>query len=507
MSVLSHLDYKPWFALAEYVDNSIQSYADNRDLVTTHDAKESALKVSIELDFGSSSIVITDNAAGISLDDFPRAFRPAELPPNRAGLCEFGMGMKSASCWFSPRWRVRTSVPGEPVEREIAFDVNEIVMDEVAELEIRERPVDRNAHYTVVELTDVRNMPVGRTSGKIKEHLTDIYREFLRNGDLILRYRGDELEYEEPKILNASLFNTNHEAVGEKIEWRKEIDFDFGGGLEVKGFAALRHQNSTKYAGLSLFRRGRVIQGSGDEKYRPELIFGSSNTFAYQMLFGELYLKGFDVSHTKAGFRWDENEQPFLELLKDHLDSEELPLLRQARNFRKRTSKSTLRRVAEAVVKSTGDALKQHLPNEVERARESALPPREPATSLAKAELAGRREIDIDFNDERWRIVLELCSDPSIRDWYSLAESVIADVDKGNRMLLGVRMALDHPFMAKFVRMDHEHIEPFARLAAAMGLAEKVARDAGGDYPTAVRMNLNELLRGALAQKSESEEL
>ena len=57
--------------------------------------------------------------------EFPRAFRPAELPPDRSGLCEFGMGMKSAACWFARQWEVRTSALGEPVERTVSFDIRQ----------------------------------------------------------------------------------------------------------------------------------------------------------------------------------------------------------------------------------------------------------------------------------------------------------------------------------------------------------------------------------------------
>ena len=57
-------------------------------------------------------------------------------------------------------------------------------------------------------------------------------------------------------------------------------------------------------------------------------VFGHSNSYRYQRLFGELHLDGFEVSHTKDGFRWDENEQPFLELLREYLDSGDVPLLK-----------------------------------------------------------------------------------------------------------------------------------------------------------------------------------
>src|SRR5437763_15659631 len=93
LSVLRHLNYKPWFAMAEFVDNSLQSYLQNRDRL--HELHgEFRLKVEIELDRSDElRIKIRDNAAGIATNEYARAFRPAEIPADRTGLAEFGMGM------------------------------------------------------------------------------------------------------------------------------------------------------------------------------------------------------------------------------------------------------------------------------------------------------------------------------------------------------------------------------------------------------------------------------
>src|SRR5207247_10447915 len=107
-----------------------------------------------------------------------------------------------------------------------------------------------------------------------------------------------------------------------------------GLGLDPYDLAALRETGSTSGAGFELYRRGRLIQGSADEGYRPEMIFGRSNSFTYQRLFGELQLEGFDVSHTKDGFRWDEHEDVFLEYLKEELNKPPLRLLDQAEGYR-----------------------------------------------------------------------------------------------------------------------------------------------------------------------------
>ena len=340
LSVLRHLNYKPWFALAEFVDNSLQSYLQNRTKLEQVDNGQFKLKVSITLDRDGGQIIARDNAAGISEADYPRAFRPAALPPDRTGLAEFGMGMKSAACWFSKRWSVRTSALGEPIERIVRLDIGTIVRDSLQELKVESSPCRDRDHFTEIVLSDLNSIPQTQTIAKIKRHLTSIYRVFIREGILELCLNDELLEYSEPGVLCVSYHKT---PAGDPCDWRKEIDFDFGQGLKAKGFAALLTTGSTSGAGFALFRRKRLIQGSGDETYRPEQIFGKPNSYRYQRLFGELQLEGFDVSHTKDGFRWDGNEETFLELLREHLDAEPLPLLDQAENWRSRRKPSDWR--------------------------------------------------------------------------------------------------------------------------------------------------------------------
>jgi len=104
LGILQHLNYKSWFALAEFVDNSIQSYLANLDRLQALHGPDFILRVDIDIeDTATPRIVIRDNAAGIAAGDYQRAFRPADVPPDRTGLSEFGMGMKSAACWFCAR--------------------------------------------------------------------------------------------------------------------------------------------------------------------------------------------------------------------------------------------------------------------------------------------------------------------------------------------------------------------------------------------------------------------
>jgi hypothetical protein len=494
LAVLRHLNYRPWYALGEFVDNAVQSFSDHREALAAIHGPGVKLRVEIDIDTNAPArISIRDNAAGIFENEYRRAFRPACIPPERSGLAEFGMGMKSAACWFAPRWSVRTSALGEAVVRTVHFDVANIVLDNIEELEIREASEKPNAHYTEVVLENVFQVPAGRTLGKLKEHLTDIYRAFIRDGLLELQFKGDVLSYEEPPVLVAPFYK---DKTGPDLTWRKEIRFDFGDGLAVHGFAALRETANTAKAGFSLFRRGRVIQGTGDEGYRPAHVFGASNSYRYQRLFGELHLDGFEVSHTKDGFRWDENEQPFLDLLREHLDSEELPLLRQAEGYRVRVARAQIAKAAREAVSNTTQAMEERLPEVLPAVADA--PPveterQEPAETVTLAE----RRFDIRFRDRDWSINVELSDDPAESQWLMVNDT---DASRERPRRLNIRVSVAHPFMVRFAQNDRESLEAMLRVAAALALAEVLARDSGVRNAGTVRRNVNDILVQALSE-------
>ena len=403
------------------------------------------------------------------------------------------MGMKSAACWFAPHWYVRTTAFGESVTRTVRYDIANIVNDETEELDIEEVSEDTDRHYTEIVLEEIFHVPVGRTVAKLKEHLTDIYRVFIREGTLELRFNGETLGPVEPPILNALYFRNQ---AGPSMFWRKEIGFDFGEGMSVHGFAALRETANTAKAGFSLFRRGRMIEGSGDEGYRPAFIFGSSNSYRYQRLFGELHLSGFEVSHTKDGFRWDENEQPFLELLREHLDSEELPLLKQAEGYRVRVARAQLARTATQAVTNTARVIEERLPAALPAISDSPPVDAPNVESPHQATLA-RRQFDIHFRDKDWRVSIELTEDPAESQW--LVFSDVAASTEHPRSL-DIRVSMVHPFMVRFAQMDSEDVEALLRVAAALALAEVLARDSGVRHAGTIRRNVNDIIRQALSE-------
>ncbi|MGM3411925.1 ATP-binding protein [Ralstonia holmesii] len=505
LSVLRHLNYKAWFAIAEFIDNALQSYLANREALEAINGPNFRLEVDVRIDAnGPGIIVVSDNAAGISTADFPRAFRAAQVPTDRTGLSEFGMGMKSAACWFAEKWSVRTKAIGEALERTIHFDIRHIVDNKIESLNTEARDVGSpSAHYTVVTLRGLHHVPQGRTIGKIKDHLASIYRVFLRDGRMTLRFNNEPLAYAPVPILNAPKYIAPgvpaQGADANPVEWRKDIALDFGKGQRVTGFAALRETGSTPFAGFALFRRDRLIEGSYDETYRPSFIFKQTNSYPYQRLFGELHVEGFEVSHTKDGFRWEEYEDVFLEYLKAQLEVAPLDLLAQAENYRALPSKKSIEARAAAATAAVADYIEKDVAPLLVDAKSNPTEALPLPQMLAPSTLqASERTVCVNDGNWDWVITIRTSVDPAREDWVSLAKQdpLPGDIDDTRRLV--VELALSHPFSSEFLGANNENVELFLRIATAVCLSLVLAEDVTGEAPEAVLYQFNYLMRGVL---------
>lgn len=500
LSVLRHLNYRPWFALAEFVDNSLGSY-----LASQGSTVGQPLRVSIEMDANNGGrVLVTDNAAGIAPADFPRAFRAAEVPPDRSGLSEFGMGMKSAASWFARKWSVRTTVEGDPIERSISFDLAEITRDRVESLAVVENPVSAASHYTVIELTQLNHIPQTATVTKIRNHLASIYRQFLREGSLQLTFKGEKLEYPEVDALVAPRAGEPESSV---VRWVKDIEFELSGGQQIRGFAGVRAVGSTSQAGFALMRRGRLITGSHDEPYRPAEIFGRSNTYTYQRLFGEFYLEGFEVSHTKDGFRWDELEDEFLQQLEEELRREPLNLLAQASNYRAKLVQNLIAPI-EAAASKVASAVEDHLePVLAQISQQAQAETAVPDEVISAVAHSIRRTVSVQLDMRLWVVEIEATLDESVTDWIQVGAVVEqSSADDGDAYRVDVSVSLAHPFSRKFLGASNENAELIIAIASALGLALALGK-LNGAKSYSILNHLNKLARETFAIQSAAEEV
>ena len=364
-SAFRYIENKVWNALAEYVDNAVQSFKDHADILSAINPN-GKLCVEINIDIDNDIITIRDNAFGITNNNYERAFELANIPLDRKGLNEFGMGMKVSSIWLSDLWTVETKAYGESDIKTLVFNIHEVTKNEEIELPVSRVQANTNEHYTLVTLTKLsQNKPRSRQIAYVKKHLASIYAKYIRDGLLDLIVNDELLADTQLQCLVAPYYKTPN---GENIVWRQEIDFEapkydeFGnqiGSYYAKGFIGILERMSTSVDnGILLFRRGRVIGSSFDEKYRPKILSGEEGSPRYKRIFGELELDGFDVSFTKSSFQDDDEFATFIEIMRDDmLKDKSIDIFGQAQNYTKPKSQADKKRAAQQLVKTIVDEI------------------------------------------------------------------------------------------------------------------------------------------------------
>ena len=170
------LAYSPWHALAEFIDNSTQSYFNNEDILNEdYNKLGSKLEIHIIYDRNDDLLRISDSAMGMDFDEFKYALQFGKPPAITTGRSQFGMGLKTAACWLGNLWEVKTKKLGEDVEHCITSDVEKVARGDL-DLDYRSILKPKESHYTVVEIRNLNLKLQGRRLGKIKEFLPSMYR-------------------------------------------------------------------------------------------------------------------------------------------------------------------------------------------------------------------------------------------------------------------------------------------------------------------------------------------
>jgi len=305
------LSYTPWHAIAEFVDNSTQSYIDNRQVLDQQlkkDERPFEVSVAYDANEGTGMLRVSDNAMGMSYADLERALRIAIPPANPTGRSRYGMGMKTAAFWIGKKWRIQTKKLGETEAHEITVDVERIVTAKDLSVAYRLIPSQSaDAHYTIVEVFDHYRKFQGRTLSKIADFLKSMYRKDIETKQMKLLWRGQEMTWEG--------FDNRLMRAGDGSLYKKDILFDVNGNPVMGWVGILKQGEGGRIeAGFSVIQAKRVIHG-WPEAWRPTSIYGpfGTNDLVNQRLVGELELDGFEVSHTKDNIQWRGGEEEEVE--------------------------------------------------------------------------------------------------------------------------------------------------------------------------------------------------
>lgn len=510
LTVIKSLNYKPWFALAEFIDNSISSYQNNKKELEEINGKN--FKLDIQINFSiDRTITITDNAAGIHDNDFDRALKPAELPPDRNGLNEFGMGMKSAALWFTDEWEIRTSALGEDVERTVIFNQKKVQKEKIEDLEVIEQSAQKNYHKTEIILRNVEKWPIGQTRKKIVSHLSSIYRKLIQSKKIQIFIDDEEVRYFEPEILEAPYWGGGPNCpapTGEKIiKWElNDIKIDLGDKKQVEGKVYIRKTGSTRTNGMSYFRRGRLIIGSDEDVYRPVNIYGSGNTYKKQRLNCEFTLKNFAVTHTKDGIQWGENlEELFFEkLLKilknSKIDGESVDFLKQCEGYRARNQ-------------SYEDAGQQAIEDFVQEdsKRFAAV---KINTEKVEEQKDNIEEFDLTIEDkktdipytvtvggDKWVVLVKIdWNETGGINWFAVTREHKMNEEQPYKM--GVKLNMKHTFFLNFLNASgSEALKPIIRIIVGFVVAEALVKSTGNNQ-ILIRRKMIEIVNSVSEQRT-----
>lgn len=170
IGVFSRLNYKPWYAIAEFVDNSTQSfYSHENELL--HSAINT---VEIRIDYNSQENILTivDTAYGMELSDFKRAVKVDSPPEGNSGRNEFGMGLKTAASWFGEIWSVESTQLGSTKSYRAEVNIPLLRVSNANSINIHILDVPANTHGTTITIKSVtKRIDSPRTKSKIKQLL------------------------------------------------------------------------------------------------------------------------------------------------------------------------------------------------------------------------------------------------------------------------------------------------------------------------------------------------
>jgi len=511
------MNYKPWFALGEMVDNSISSYVNNREELRKVHGNN--FKLRIDITFSNSGadsrILVEDNAAGISEKDAERAFKPAAPPVDKSGINQFGIGMKSSCTWYSHFYTITSSALGESVTRIVTFDIEGIINNNVEELVVEEVPKELNLHGTRIVLTKLhQSIPTGMTLAKIQSYIASIYREFIKSGEVVISVGGKELSYVSPEILETKFWESSHSESGMPYEveespirkWQIPIDISLEQSWSndtspnrpdrpprIRGWMGILKEGSTKRSGAALIWKKKVVIGAGsmaqgdEDSYRPLSVFGATTTFTFQRLIGELDVSELQVTSFKDNIDWRSGQEEELQTkLRDILDQGEFPLRKMAANYRStsksRSSQDTVKRTLESTTKDLRQLFDQ---SETLRVLQSNIVETEPTALVNEADVLEERIVlPIDGNPSLlFRVIIE----PGDNYLFRLKND-------GENWVFSINRA--HIFMMSYANLPGADLEPIFRLGIALGFAEILARDAALDHSEFIRLKVNQILSG-----------
>ncbi|MDE5545325.1 MAG: ATP-binding protein [Malacoplasma sp.] len=376
-NIFQKLTYKHPSAISEFIDNSTQSYKDNRNIQRKIEPKIFLIHVEDKIN-NSEKIQIIDNCYGIKNSNLERVLKlnvPSKFTNKSRN--EFGMGLKTAAFWLGNKLSILSKNINEDKTVRISMSLDKLESSNIEPKYFEGNYFkDKSKIFDFGTLIQISEITKKFTPTKLKsicEILASKYREDIINDKLEIRVvklkinKNSEREFFDVTRVNEDIANNKEnfykiKSIFEAIpiefrepkirqdkngnEYKIEIDdylFFEDQKYHIKGWIGILETGNRKKAGLILFRYGRTIIGDDESGgYRPKKIFKDGASFEYQRLYGKIYLDDFPVVQAKNDFDWHSGlEEEFIDFLYKKLtEKKDFNLVQISRNLR--NSKSSL---------------------------------------------------------------------------------------------------------------------------------------------------------------------
>ena|GEM_PF-3598899 len=357
------LSFTPWYALGEFVDNSISSYFQNSEWLERTYGENYTCDVHISFDDRVGRLVVDDNAAGIARSEIRRALRTGEPPPDTSvGLNLHGVGMKAAAFWWGRHLTIETWPLGEPDGWKVEIDLGEAGTQPQSTAAVHKIPRREHAGTRVTVDGLWQGAPVAsKTRATVAAYLPSIYRKFISVADGVsgaslaidgahpvrLFLDGRHLSFEPPRLLKAPFWPTPDGPArgGREKLWRKRISVRLKSGKKIAGWVGILETMSRELSGFTLHYRGKGIGGvtplgaakDSNSGFRPRRVFGQSGSYRAQSYIGEFDVTALGKSITTDSSLWTpDEEEDFVEHVLEQLKDEKLDMWSMAVNFKRR---------------------------------------------------------------------------------------------------------------------------------------------------------------------------
>lgn len=349
--------YTHWFAIGEFIDNSITSAFLNWQELQNLYSKNYQLNIEIDFDNDAKTLTIRDNAAGIARHEIQRALRAGEPPADKSLLSVHGVGMKMSSFWMARNLKIQTWPINYSLGYEVSVDLDEIKRTKSAITQVHEIQ-GQKFPGTLIRLSKLNDEKIPRGTGvaKLKLLLTSMYRLFLTNSDqrVNIFFNGKPLVFRSPEILNVPFWPDREGPINDiPILWEREFSYTSSKGQTVFGKVGLLETMSRDLSGFMLHYKGKGMGGIGAvdsseefsqqdvrdsrEYYRPSRIFGQEGSYRYQRFTGVFDISDLGKTSSTDSIKWGpDDEHDFIESLIGFLKDPNFNMWAMAENYQPR---------------------------------------------------------------------------------------------------------------------------------------------------------------------------